>query len=165
MSYSISTTIEENFDLEKISFVLQNQINEETLKLRKNGFNIYTETVFINEEIPYSPNLPFSIGISIHMLDNISLNYYLQKIIDISKEYNKQKTSIDLDILHTVIYYDNDKNYVIPNEQWKKYSHVKNTIYDNRFSLISNPNNSLVKRIFQKMLQRDLNKIVKILNK
>lgn len=163
MSYSISTTVEENFDVEKISVELQKEINEETLKLRKNGFNIYTETVFINDEIPYNPNLPFSIGISIHMLDDISLNYYLQKIIDISKKYNKQKISKDLDILHTIIYYDDEKNYVISNENWKKYSHIKNTIYDNRFSLIEKPNNSLIKKMFQKIHQRNFNKIKKIL--
>lgn len=163
MSYSISTTVEENFDVEKISVELQKEINEETLKLRKNGFNIYTETVFINDEIPYNPNLPFSIGISIHMLDDISLNYYLQKIIDISKKYNKQQISKDLDILHTIIYYDDEKNYVISNENWKKYSHIKNTIYDNRFSLIEKSNNSLIKKMFQKIQQRNFNKIKKIL--
>lgn len=102
MSYSISTVIDKNYNINKILLLLQNQINEETINLQKNKFNIFTEQVFKNNEIPYGSNLPNCIGINIHLLNDISLNYYMQKIIDISKEYGIKSCNADLDIPHNI---------------------------------------------------------------
>lgn len=56
------------------------------------------------------------------------------------------------------------KNYVISNEDWKYNPSIRNTVYDNRFSLTIKPEYGLFRKFPMKMLQKDFDRLRKIID-
>lgn len=164
MSYSVSTSIFDEFKIKEIADNLQNEIDKETYKLKKSKINISNETVFINDEIPYSPTIENIIGIHLHSLDELSLNYYFHKIINIAKEYGEKNYCKNLDIYFYNIYYDDEKFNVVSNNDWSNKNLLKNTniIYEDRFSIIKNKQN-ITHAIKNYFFERNMKKMKNII--
>lgn len=172
MSYSISIEISNIYKSKEIEEKLLECIRSDIKRLNKNGFYLYEEPVYINENIPYKPeNIDNMIGINLHLINEISLNYYYHKLINIAKIYGVKKKHDNFNQMLNSLYYDNEEFLILDNSTWQtlrtKNSNLLNKcIFEDRFNI--NTHKQFSKNPFSMYLNmlknRDLKKIKKILN-
>lgn len=174
-SFSFPVKPEHLSDIQKIIDEFNEEVMLDLSALKKVKIIFPVEELLFND-IPYNSNYSgdlLGVNLSAVHSGNESYRYYIQKINQFAKKYGVHEQPHFINYPVPVIYYDDQKNFILPNDKVaelrrKCFEHInirhicRENVFENDYTL---QERTLITRFLSKVKQKNYDKIYSVIKK